>query len=319
MRELKSLYGGGLNYDNINFSDYFRTLSAEGKRQKMLSEEKFDTIKTQVGEILTRLISDYNGNESTSIMKDTANDIFDSLMYTLDIALFTFECHEDALEYILENDVSDVYKKGLKTIKQLMFECVSYVVKLRSARINFTDISYNKLIDEDVLNYLKKYNVKFFAHGTKRVFLYNSVNGCGGYRGVLHLKRFLENLIKENAFVNQFGEDEIQQLCYGYCEKNNREYNDMGANIYSVVLTNAIFANIAGKNGIEVTKEDANFVSKLLKKLNENEQRRIIIDAAKEISSESYIQNSAVRLAGHIINSVNKNELNIILYVGEVK
>jgi hypothetical protein len=129
----------------------------------------------------------------------------------------------------------------------------------------------------------------------------------------------LQNLVLENEFVNRFDEDIVQQLCYGYCENNGREYNDMGCNIYSVVLMNAVFANLCGKGGLEVLKEDATTTSKMLKKIPEPEQRRVICEAAKNISSEPYIQNSMIRLSGYAVNAVNKNELNKIIYIGELK
>ena len=103
MKELKNYYGNSLNYDYINFSDYFRTLSAEGRRQTFVTDKKFAVIKDEIGVILSDLIAEYTGYESTSVMKDTANDIFVSLLYCLDMALFTFASHEDALEYIIEN------------------------------------------------------------------------------------------------------------------------------------------------------------------------------------------------------------------------
>ncbi len=318
MRELKNIYDG-LNYDNINFGDYFRSLSAEGKRQKFMSEERFLEIKQEIGGVLTAIISDYTGNESTSIMKDTANDLFDSILYVLDMALFTFESHEEALAYIIDNNVIDVYKKGFKTVKQCVFEVISLIVKLKSHRINFSDVSYNKILDGELLSYLKKYNGKYFAHGTKRIFSYNSVNGCGGYRGILSLKKIVENLVFESKFVNAYGEDTVQQLCYGYCEMNGREYNDMGCNIYSVILMNAVFAKLCGKNGLEVLPEDAKNIAKYLKKYPEFEQRRLLYDAAKEISTERYAQTSMIKLAGHAINAINKNELNRIIYIGEIK
>jgi hypothetical protein len=318
MRELKNLYDG-LNYENINFGDYFRTLSAEGKRQKFMSEERFFEIKQEIGEILTSLISDYTGNESTSIMKDTANDLFDSILYVLDLSLFTFESHEEALAFIIDNSVSDVYEKGYKTVKQCVFEVISLVVKPKSNRINFSDLSYNKILDGEILSYLKKYNGKYFAHGTKRIFSYNSVNGCGGYRGILSLKRIVENLVFESKFVNSYGEDVVQQICYGYCEMNGREYNDIGCNIYSLVLINAVFARLCGNSGLEVLADDAKNVAKQLKKYPEFEQRRLLCEAAKEVSSERYVQTSIIKLAGHAINAINKNELNKIIYIGEIK
>ena len=135
----------------------------------------------------------------------------------------------------------------------------------------------------------------------------------------MNLKRHLENIIFENGFVNKFGEETVQNLCYGYCERNDVAYNDMESNIYSVVLMNRIFSAMAGNEGVEVIKEDALKISKLLKKLPENEQRRIIIDTADKIFDEPYIQKSVIRLAGHAVNALKNNDLDKIIYIGEIR
>ena len=319
MKELKSYYENSLNYDNINFSDYFRTLSSEGARQSLLSDKKFSDIKKQIGELLSQTISAYTGYESTSVMRDTANDIFTSILYCLDMSLFPLGSHENSLEYIDENTIDTIYRDGQRVIKQSVFECISLLVKLKRSRINFPDKSYNAIIDGEILSYLKKYDSIYFAHGTKRVFSYQSVNGCGGYRGVLHLKKYLENLIFENKFVNQYDENVIQNLCYGYCEANGLEYNDMKTNIYSIVLMNMIFADMAEKGGIEIEKNDVVKLTRQLKKYPEPMIRKMILASAEKISNESYVQLSAVRLAGHLINAINNNDLNRVIYIGELK
>lgn len=319
MKELKKFYGNGLNYDNISFSDYFRTLSSEGRRQGLISEKKFGELKNQIGSLMSGLIAEYNGYESTSIMKDTAGDIFTSVIYCLDMALFAFSSHEEALEFIDENSIDVIYKKGQRVIKQCVFECISLLVKAKNCRINYPATRYNAVFEGEIIEYLKRYDPKFFAHGTKRVFSYNSVNGGGGYRGILHLKKYLENIIFENGFVNGYGEDTVQSILYGYCENNCIAYNDMETNIYSVVLLNALFARMAGKSGVEVLKEDAIKVSKFLKKLPETEVRRIIISTAEDYFDDNYVQKSIIRLAGHIINALNEKNLNRIIYIGEIE
>ena len=251
-------------------------------------------------------------------MKDTANDIFVSLLYCLDMALFTFSSHEEALEYVAETDVSEIYKKGQKVIKQCVFECISLLVKLKSNRINYPDRKYNSLFEGEIIAYLKKYDSKYFAHGTKRIFPYSSVNGCGGYRGILHLRKYLENLIAENEFVNKYGENTVQDICYGYCESNGVAYNDIGTNIYSIVLMNSVFSEMAGNGGVEVKKEDAVRLAKLLKKLPENEVRKILISTAEKVSDDTYVQKSMIKLAGHAVNAINHNELNKIIYIGDL-
>lgn len=319
MKELKNYYGSALNYEYINFSDYFRTLSAEGKRQTFLSDKKFQHQKSQLSSLLSGLIAEYTGYESTSVMRETANDIFVSLLYCLDMALFTFESHEDALEYLIENDVDAVYKKGQGVIKQCVFECISLLVKAKRCRINYPDRAYNSVFEGEIIKYLKKYDPKYFAHGTRRVFSYNTVNGCGGYRGVLNLKKYLENLIAENNFVNRFDEEDVQNLCYGYCENNGNAYNDLGTNIYGLVLMNRIFAQMAGREGPEVLREDAQRTVRLLKKLPEPKQREIIIAEGEKVSDDPYVRKSLIRLSGHAVSAINGNKLEKIIYVGELK
>lgn len=318
MKELKSYYGNGLNYENINFSDYFRTLSAEAKRQGMLSDKYFSEMKKNMGELLAETIGVFTGNESTSIMNETANDLFESLLYTMDLGLFTFPSHEDALEFISESSITDVYKKGRNTVKQCVFECIGLLVKARSCRINYPDRRYNKFLDSDVMAFLKRYDQRYFSHFSGGVFSYRTVNGCGGYRGILYVKKYLEDIIFENSFVNSFGEGAVQELCYGYCERNGLDYNDMGVNIYSVVLMNRLFAVMSGGEGLSVTKDEAVKLSKLLKKIPETEQRKMIISFADKIDSSPYVHKSLVKLAGHIVRAVNDNDLNRIIYIGEI-
>ena len=82
---------------------------------------------------------------------------------------------------------------------------------------------------------------------------------------------------------------------------------------------NAVFARLCGNSGLEVLADDAKNVAKQLKKYPEFEQRRLLCEAAKEVSSERYVQTSMIKLAGHAINAINKNELNKIIYIGEIK
>ncbi len=319
MKELKRLYGDSLNYDNINFSDYFRTLSAEGHRQGFLTEKEFGRMKKEVGQILSQSVSEYTNYESTSIMKDTANDIFLSVLYCLDIALFSFSSHEEAVAYLEDNSVFDIYSMGQSVIKRCVFEAVSLLVKNRKNRINFADKSYNAMLDGEIKDYLKRYNSRFFAHGTKRIFKYPSVNGCGGLRGILHTKKHLENILYESSFVKKYDENTVQDVCYGFCEANNRDYNDVGMNIFSLVFMNSVFAEMAGNRGVvKVSKSDVSNLSKLLKKLPENKQREIICDAAKNVCEDIYCEKAAKRLSGHIISAVNKNEIHKVIYVGDL-
>jgi len=319
MNNLKSFYENTLNYDNISFGDYFRTVAAEAKRNGLIEEALFVEIKKEIGELLTSKIAAFTGYESTSVMRDTANEIFVSILYCLDVALFGCGSHEKAVEYINSNSVGSIFEESNKLLKRCIFEAVSLLVKLKKTRINYPDKAYNTTIDFEIMEYLKKYDVRYFAHGTKRVFKYNPINGGGGHRGIIHLKKVIENLTFENNFVNSYGENTVQDLCYGYCESNGLAYNDMGVNIYSLVLINAIFADLAGNKGsTEVHRSDISRVIRLMKKIPETEQKKLLYASAENISTDAYVTMSVVRLAGKVIGAVNNNEIEKMIYIGEL-
>ncbi len=319
MSELKTYYGNGLNYDNIDFSDYFRTLMFEAGRQNYIDGKKLKKIKDSLGELLALNIAEFTNYESTSVMNDTANGIFVSILYCLDVALFDASSHEEAVDFISEHDVNEVFIKGQNLIRRHIFECAGLIAKLKARRINFPDISYNLTLNSEIMEHLKKYDSKYYAHETKRIYSYRSVNGGGAYRGIIHTKKIIENLIFENSYVNKYDDDIIQNLCYGYCEANALEYNDMKTNIYSVVLLNELFNVIAGnQQNIELKKECANEVSKELKKYNLYEQRKIILSAGETLSSDPYVQRSVIKLCDHIINAVENNSLSKVVHIGSL-
>ena len=84
-------------------------------------------------------------------------------------------------------------------------------------------------------------------------------------------------------------------------------------------MCNLIIAKLCGNDGLEVTYEQAKQVTRNFRKLNEFEQRKYIYEAAKEISNDSYVGLSTIKLAGHIINAINKNELGKLIYIGELE
>ena len=319
MKELKRFYDGGLNYSNIDFSDYFRSLSMEGRRASFITEEKNIEIKNEISSIISELIEGYTNNESTSIMMDTANDIYMSFLYSLDMALFTCKSHEEAIEHINTHSVRDVYTLGQKAITQTIFECISLLVKVKKGRINFPHRSYNATIDREIMSYLKRYDKKYSAHFTKRVYSYNPVNTIGGYRGILYVKVLLQNLIQENDFIGRFSDDVIQSLCYGFCENNGYDYDEMKNNVYSLVLLNSVFASMAGKSGLEVDRESFQKTARELKKYPDHSVKQAICEASERLYNDAYVAKSIGKLSSLVVDSMKSNKIEKYMYVGEFR
>lgn len=82
---------------------------------------------------------------------------------------------------------------------------------------------------------------------------------------------------------------------------------------------NMIFAVLTEKGGIEIDKNDATKLTRQLRKYPEPMIRKMILQAAEKVSSENYVQISAIKLAGHLVNAINNNDLNKVIYIGELK
>lgn len=282
------LSGAKINYANIRFGDYFRTLMNEARRCSYIGNENAERMKKELGNVLAHVISDYTGDESTSLMQETANELFSSVLYCFDAFLMGSGSHEEAIAYMIDNGVDDIYYNGQQLLRRMHYESVGQLVRLKKTRINVTDKTYNTTLDEEIYSYIKRYDRKFGAHYTKRHFSYRPILGQGSLCGIMRMKKYLEHMTAENDFVARFDENTVQELCYKYSETHGTGYNETGVNICSLVLMNGVFASFAEKKrgSITLNESDACKAEKLFKTANDGQKEEMLSEALKSLCTK---------------------------------
>ena len=307
-----------MQYSNVLFGDYYRTLLGEALRCGYFDKEFGDASRRDLGNALASLITEFTGGESTSVLQDTANELFASILYNLDVRLMFESSHSKALALIAEKDVPELYYEGQKLVERLVVESVGLLVKARSTRIAVSDKSYDAMLDGEIKSWIYRYDKRFFAHRTRRSSGYQTCLGCGRLRGILYVKKYLENLIAENKYVNKFDPDAIGELCFDYALARGNEYNNTGSNVFSLVLLNQTVRYISGEEDRDVVLRSHNVrdAVRRLRKLQDGEMRSLVADSLAFITDDAYVSKCSNIIWRRIDEAVKNNRLKEIVSVG---
>jgi len=182
-------YGGGLNPERIDFSNYASTLAEEALRCGLYTDEDVSRIQMGLMESLSEVIGFYTKGESTSVKMDRAAEFSKSILYNADTYLRSLGDIQAAAEMLKDRKMSELYGKGYLINKGHYEKAKVLFGKARYGRLKEGSAEYNKTLDKYLYNYLKLYNPKFNAHDRLYVNLPEV-----GFKGGFHIDRVVELL-----------------------------------------------------------------------------------------------------------------------------
>ena len=106
--------------------------------------------------------------------------------------------------------------------------------------------------------------------------------------GIHRLRDYLSRLVTENRFAALFEQEEKQLLFASYAEKKHTTTREMQANLYDVILCNALGAAILGKYpGILVlTDEEITYINEKLHRKTTRELEHMTTEAIRTLISD---------------------------------
>jgi len=254
-----------LNRKKIKYHNYTITLLDEALRCGYITEIEGSRIKAGITDALEEAVKTYTGNESTSVMKETANSLLKSVLFAIDAYLLGINDDRKAIDVIKTNKIPKLYDLGMKQLKLLCYETLSLLAKARSNRIVTPNEAYNKLIDHDITDFLKSYNIATNAH-VNSIFDYKTALPVTNYRGIYCVKMIIYYLYCENSFCASFDPNELNRLYQRWCDQNNEEYGAAKVNIYALTYTNALLCDYLKKEHgtLTLTYEDCDLVCRIM-------------------------------------------------------
>ena len=303
--------------EKLDERNYFKTLIESAYEEQMLTENDIENLQMQILQLLDEIVYKYNGVDSSSIRKETLEEISNSNNYTISIYLKTFKNPDEAIKILKEKGLEIAYQEGRKKIDKMLNIIRLMYIKVKQNKLNIENATYNDTIIGGIQGFLKIYNPDFKAQDMKITADYPLYNNLiGKLDGVEFIKEYLSSIYLENLFCKKFSEEKIKYLLYGY----SHDYKELIINIFEIVLLEVIACKLVKRDiqDLSISIAELNEIYLMLENKDKSEIENIINLVYKEICNElilnneelqRYIKKNLNSLVEIITNAVKQNTL----------
>jgi len=335
-----------INAQNIDYANYFMTLTSEAANAGILSESEILSMQSQIADMLADNIWQYNGGSSTSVTTEIAADLIESIVFILDCFCISAVKADDS---VLSNErcieilrakagVKNCYPKGSEYITQLVNYGKDLYNKLYINKLTIGIALYNSAINKSLAIFFNKYNARFFAHrinpstSSTRFLEYPLAlsRDIKDYKGILYVNEYMRYLMLENEFCLIFGIKDVQRLIKLYAKNGGFNVNDLKENIFERIFTNAFFSVFldSGNATLFIKREQYDKIAEnfydngkckdeiaISDLISEHTYKLIEISKINNIELQKYILKYKKIFEKNILSAVQRNYLhNLITY-----
>ena len=275
-------------------TEYTANLLKEAIRIGRLTEEEALSINVKITDHLASVIDQYSDGKSSNYPNEIANELLESLYYNVDAALIAAGGPEAALKLVTEKTAAYLYDTGSASLKRVETDCAALLFNVKKSRLIGATEAYNRTIDEDIRAFFKEYNIRFGAHKDHVAPRYRLAVNPGG-RGVVKIKRYLTNLLCENAFCANYSSDEVIGVV-SYEVMRSRELGREIGNLYIPILLCAVVCQflMPGFHHVLLSEEDVNEAAAMLDEYSPDELRTVLNAAFKRLPAENMVYHHKV-------------------------
>lgn len=309
-----------INRRNIQPSRYTRSLISEALRVGMIDITLVDDIQMQVRGVLeehlrlvrrehVRASQNADAAEPPAVDEAMARSMLDSIFYSVDTYLLGFHDPLYAINALQGMAVDDMFREGQKLLKSLVCESVALHVQTKKSRIQTDNDAYNTTLDAEIYAYLEGYDYRRAGQVIVCPLTYALSDTPPFMPGIHRLRDYLTRLVTENRFAALFEPEEKQLLFASFAKKNHTTTKEMQANLYDIILCNALGASILGKYpGILVlTDEEIACLNEKLHRKTTRELERIATESIRTLISDLHPEPAvSAYLLGHAKQFVSR-------------
>lgn len=236
-----------------------------GKRMNE-PEQLPKAFRAELLNLLAEQVLRYNGGESSSVRVETAERIFESILYCIRADLESRRAGPDSeaefslganfppkaeptpgtvpppkAELTPEGGPSprELYRRGLALVKEEVSRAKALYRQVLKTRVRTGLLAYNVTLDGALPGFFKTYDPDYAAQengaltGSPDYPLLCSVGGGGG---IVYMKAYLEELLRENKFCARYSANHIRALLFVHGQKHGLDYREVIVNIPELIL-----------------------------------------------------------------------------------
>jgi len=231
-----------------------------------ISDEDRILIEAKLWKLLGKRTERYTMGDSTSIPVEIAEELLNSIFFSLELELRELT---NVSEVLIEKDINDLLEASWNKITSLIDEGKNLLELVKKSSTDVENISYNDTLNE-IGKFFYKYNYRFFAHKIDCSIDYQLSNPISEkFQGIEYINEYLKALLIENEFCRCFDKDNISYIL----NRQSSDYKELLINIFDPILTNSIGLNILGEDilKLEITPLQRETLLEIFRKLSKPE------------------------------------------------
>ena len=284
-----------------------------------LSDEEITLLKIKLWQLLGQRTERHTMSDSSSVPVETAEQLFNSICFTLQICLKARIC---SLSELLSNDnLQQILRAGQAEIEKKIAYGKTLLLEVMHTAPAIKNISYVDTV-KGITAFFKSYDHRYFAHDIPADIDYQLCHPVSEkLLGIEYVNDYLQRLLVENRFIACFDIKKVKLLLNCYC----RDYRGLLINLYDPVATNAIGLALCGKDvlPLDISAADRWTIMGIFEGLDKGEARAELSQAAQKVSdlvgikrgfASEYLKKTAADLTPRIMAALAGGNLSNIFF-----
>jgi hypothetical protein len=265
-----------------------------------LSGAEWQRVQLKLWQLLAKRTGRYTMQESSSVSMETAQELLESICFTLRI--FLSENH--ATQKLLETENLDELLESGQKILEAKSKAAKHLWELTCmSSPSIQNLSYRDTM-QGIGGFFKRYDYRFFAHHIPCDIDYQLCHPVPDtYVGVEYLSEYLHRALTENQILHCFDLGLVKALLSSYCP----DYQGLLINLCEPVITNGVGLCLIEKDPtlLQITPPDRARLMRRFDLLPELEARAVLHEAADRFCcrlnltdpfTKNYVTNTAIDL-----------------------
>lgn len=247
MRELSERFF--IKEEDLDQRRYFGSLIESAMRIGMLSDSDIKKIYVDLWQILKAQAEKRVGGKSSSIPKERAEELLESIAFVIGVRLKSFLTPEEAISKIQDSALRSLFEEGMELVRMKMANAKRLQNKILGNIFYTPNIFYRATISDGINGFFKLYKPQFSAQDIHITADYPVFLERPNLEGVEFIERYLRYIEAENSFLTLFDPGHIHRLMCAV----KKDYAQIPMNFFEPVFMEATGNVILGKNPKELS------------------------------------------------------------------
>jgi len=310
-----------VNSSALSGKNYFVSLIKQGRLCRLLSDTEIEHIQFESIALLGKQTELFNNGVSSSIRIEKAQELLESILYTVGIQLKSYASPEDAIDALKTDNLDRLFYLGLKKINRKIMIAKQVHLRLKKCLFKTQNVFYRLTAVDGINGFFKLYNPEFSAQEIHITADYPTFNGVYDLDGIEFIEKYLQNITHENRFCSYFSENKVHHLLCGIDEN----YQKVLMNIYEPILISSLGCILTYHAGcdLNLNRNDIDTLTNLFSGKDTGEVEQLMKNALVKLIAEldcsfdlrNYLKNSIAKIAVSIENAAHYNCLDKVFLI----